>query len=60
MKVNQGDVMADIGKPMEPDRAPARLFGGAGTARPCDGFGRRLDAGDAVRRRGDRSTQVRM
>ncbi|GAA1009287.1 hypothetical protein STXM2123_2822 [Streptomyces sp. F-3] len=60
MKVNQGGVMADIGKPMEPDRVPARLYGGAGAVRPRDGFGRRPGAGDAVRRRGDRSTQVRM
>ncbi|MFF4757992.1 hypothetical protein [Streptomyces sp. NPDC001292] len=36
VKVNQGGVMAGIGKRMEPDRTSARLSGGAVTAAPYD------------------------
>ncbi|MFF9124675.1 hypothetical protein ACF09J_15440 [Streptomyces sp. NPDC014889] len=36
MKVNQGGVMAGIGKRMEPDRTSARLSGGAVVTAPYD------------------------
>ncbi|MFB7571033.1 hypothetical protein ACIQFZ_06925 [Streptomyces sp. NPDC093064] len=36
MEVNQGGVMAGIGKRMEPDRMSARLSGGAVTTAPYD------------------------
>ncbi|MEU0600534.1 hypothetical protein ABZ484_20160 [Streptomyces sp. NPDC006393] len=37
MTVNQGEVMADIGNRMEPDRRSARLLGDVRTTTPYDG-----------------------
>lgn len=36
MTVNQGEVMADIGNRMEPDRRSARLLGDVRTTTPYD------------------------
>ncbi|WP_306193085.1 hypothetical protein [Streptomyces sp. MK5] len=37
MTVNRGEVMADIGNRMEPDRRSARLLGDVRTTTPFDG-----------------------